>query len=278
MMNVKLKALVLATVATLATSGAANAALTNSASGDSSLILTLLDNNNNISALFDLGMSYSTFQSAAVSAPGTSYSWNVTTGDYAAAWNTFLGTADTSISKFAVFAGDSTGAVTPGANGYVTTYKSGSTDITHSQMVTSFGNTENYINNNSGPFVQLGNHGTVENGASTAISGTAFAENSIYGTNGKVGNQGNFVATGLFDTSLAVISVIRSSTAPLGKATITTYGNEYGPASFSFSSTGMLTYTVGSAPVTAVPEPESYAMMLAGLGLMGFVARRRKSK
>jgi hypothetical protein len=30
--------------------------------------------------------------------------------------------------------------------------------------------------------------------------------------------------------------------------------------------------------VTAVPEPETYAMMLAGLGLMGAVARRRKSK
>ena len=29
--------------------------------------------------------------------------------------------------------------------------------------------------------------------------------------------------------------------------------------------------------VTAVPEPETYAMMLAGLGLLGFAARRRKT-
>lgn len=30
--------------------------------------------------------------------------------------------------------------------------------------------------------------------------------------------------------------------------------------------------------IAAVPEPETYAMMLAGLGLLGFVARRRKQK
>jgi hypothetical protein len=31
-------------------------------------------------------------------------------------------------------------------------------------------------------------------------------------------------------------------------------------------------------PVAAIPEPETYAMMLAGLGLLGVAARRRKQK
>jgi len=35
---------------------------------------------------------------------------------------------------------------------------------------------------------------------------------------------------------------------------------------------------MGVSTVTAVPEPETYAMLLAGLGLLGFAARRRKLK
>ena len=31
-----------------------------------------------------------------------------------------------------------------------------------------------------------------------------------------------------------------------------------------------------STPVAAIPEPETYALMIAGLGLVGFMARRRK--
>ena len=36
-------------------------------------------------------------------------------------------------------------------------------------------------------------------------------------------------------------------------------------------------YTLSSSTVTAVPEPHAYTLMLAGLGVVGFLARRRKS-
>jgi hypothetical protein len=33
----------------------------------------------------------------------------------------------------------------------------------------------------------------------------------------------------------------------------------------------------GSTPVPAIPEPETYSLMIAGLGLLGFIARRRRA-
>lgn len=40
---------------------------------------------------------------------------------------------------------------------------------------------------------------------------------------------------------------------------------------------GTITFSYGVTPVTPVPEPEAIAMMLAGLGVIAAVARRRKS-
>lgn len=47
---------------------------------------------------------------------------------------------------------------------------------------------------------------------------------------------------------------------------------------FLVSTDMVLTSISNTAPVTAVPEPEIYAMMGVGLGLMGWVARRKKLK
>jgi hypothetical protein len=36
-------------------------------------------------------------------------------------------------------------------------------------------------------------------------------------------------------------------------------------------------FTFDNINVSAVPEPETYAMLAAGLGLLGFMARRKKA-
>lgn len=47
---------------------------------------------------------------------------------------------------------------------------------------------------------------------------------------------------------------------------------------FSASNGGIVTKNTLSTQVAAVPEPETYAMMLAGLGALGFLGRRRKAQ
>lgn len=43
------------------------------------------------------------------------------------------------------------------------------------------------------------------------------------------------------------------------------------------NNTTLLNNQINSINVSAVPEPESYALLLAGLGVVGFVAKRRKA-
>ena len=41
---------------------------------------------------------------------------------------------------------------------------------------------------------------------------------------------------------------------------------------------GLTSASVTQGPISAIPEPETYAMLLAGLGLLGFSARRKNTK
>lgn len=262
-------------VAALALSAAtvpAQAAMTFATSGSSSLILTLLDFNSNMSATFDLGYSYDTFQDL-VSAAGTtgSYSFNLAGGDYANAWSSFWGTASASTTKWAVYAADGTGSGA-GARGIISTYASGANLTNSNQLQTSIGNFNTYMTQNNA----LDNHNSVENGASvvtTNLSNAFAGKATAYGSTGRINAQGH-VSMNNMDTTMTVVQQLTGATAGSPVA-FNTLGNAQGDYTFKMASNGMLSFSVPVA--TPVPEADSYAMLLAGLGVIGLVARRRKA-
>ncbi len=65
--------------------------------------------------------------------------------------------------------------------------------------------------------------------------------------------------------SVGFFKYVSTGTKSTSKATQTDFASN-----FTLSNTGVLSYTVA-----AVPEANTYAMMLAGLGLVGFMVRRR---
>jgi len=93
-----------------------------------------------------------------------------------------------------------------------------------------------------------------------------------YSTNGKIGGiSAGSDTTGAIGQNLYVYNYTTTGDLPnssVAGVKLSVAGfNPY----FSLSNDGVLTY------VAAVPEADSSLMMLAGIGLMGFIARRRKS-
>ncbi len=69
-------------------------------------------------------------------------------------------------------------------------------------------------------------------------------------------------------------SSFSSGTGNNAESTLYTFSDLRGFSSLTFSTTGV---AFEVAAVTAVPEPETYALFLAGLAAMGFITRRRKN-
>jgi hypothetical protein len=95
----------------------------------------------------------------------------------------------------------------------------------------------------------------------------------------------NFRMTPQYFWDVSQLDAITDSSLPnvLGGAPYFTGGFGFMPINFEqwneatgAMDAGFLDASVTSMTVTAVPEAETYAMMLAGLGLVGFMARRRK--
>lgn len=260
------KTLVAAAIAAMAVSGTANAAMTTAQSGDSSLILTLLDNSAGISATFDLGFSKSTFNQTANNV------WNLSSGNYASAWNSFLAGGATAAAQYSVFAGDALGSAVGAQSLFTTSSVAVLPTVTGTALGTMQAAFDTYITANNA----LSSHNTVVDGASfvtQATGGAAYAGvSNAMGTAGKVGNYGGDT-NAVLGTNMNVWNIVRASTNNITNATATKLNVAGFNPYFNLSNNGVLTYTA----VAAVPEADTYGMLLVGLGLMGFIARRRMS-
>jgi hypothetical protein len=193
------------------------------------------------------------------------------------AFNSFLALAgDATDIRFTFFGGDNSG-VSAAQRTMITTVSGDASTVTNGNIVDSL----NFIKNN---YLDAAN---LKPAINTTLGGQA--NGSLLAQKGTDGNayflevvgstfQGKFVDTSAeIGTTVAIYDFVRSSTSALGNATETSLMGEGGKpaeARLAKNSTGNYVFTV-AAPI---PEPSSYALALAGLALVGAVARRRAAK
>lgn len=124
-----------------------------------------------------------------------------------------------------------------------------------------------------------GTHLYESNPVSTTIGSLVFTTGAINfsfeGNTGRFANNGGSWASG---TSIGLIGTnmtVTSGAAAGNYAFILGYNDSAGAATLGDWDDFVVGVNFVAAPI---PEPETYAMMLAGLGLLGIAARRRKQK
>lgn len=261
-MNFKLNALVAA--ALLVAAGSANAAIDNSLSGNGEMFLVVSDTISGYSFVGDLGIQMDSFN------PATNQSFNLNSFSQ---WTPFLTAVGGNLNNatFAVLATDSTGTAAGGDRMLLST--SSNVDLealqatqskvlgaASTQMDTWLGN----LNTNTD--VQGGDMLTIANGSaySSQANDTTYFDDAI---GNAIKNKLPYsVYTNANEAAKFGFMVTGGSQSTLIPVVYTDYQGY-----FAFSGSG-LNYSVA-----AVPEAETYAMMLAGLGLVGFMVRRRNA-
>lgn len=260
-----MKLKLIAAAAALALSGAANAAIDTGTDGSGDFFLTMWDGAQSYTV--DLNLQMSDFTSG-VAAPGSfSFSLNLASDAVFAA---FISTANLANMVWNLTAVESQGARTliqtytdlPASgipNGDARTMVSGVQAFASAVNagITAQGNTDSAVFN-------AGEVGYANNPTGVGRFGNNNAGLLNFNNAGSFANNSYAAGLNLVSMAIATTGIAPAIYSPLADAG-TALRAYIGPD-----------YTLHIT--AAVPEPETYAMLLAGLGLMGAIARRRRQQ
>jgi uncharacterized protein YjbJ (UPF0337 family) len=281
-MNFKMKTLAVAAIAAMAMSGAAEARIQDGTTGNSELVFSAWDGAvgytldlNTILTLNDLVAGGAADGLFAVSPPATVAASLIGSDGviFDQLLTNFVGFNDLGNVQWNLAAGDSISRYR-----FLTTLGDSAADMNISNnniknAVTAFNGYVGGANGKSTDNVTM----AVDGYANTVLAdGVAYAGNMGDNWAGKVNDTTSLLGA---STSLWVLGMNNSSTTGIAGST-TGYINQL--MTFDGRAVSASTYLADdgyhlriAADVAAVPEADTWAMMLAGLGLMGFIARRR---
>jgi len=258
--------------------------------GNSSVVFMAMDVNNSIALTIDLGLRMSDFTNSTSLTSGLTgpLTWDFSantapaavtgTNAWSVSYEAFKAAQSGNDFVWGIVAGDQVNGAVSGTNTIAGRGLLATGNATQAEMLaastsgptgTALGNLLNFYaaSNN------LGTHLSADNGANTATpaSGSAW-------TNDLVKNNFNGSLTWSYFLANGVASTFQWQQQLVANPVVNQFGN---PTTVDSLSAAPITFTFDIATnqlvLAPVPEPGTYAMLLAGLAAVGFMARRRKA-
>jgi hypothetical protein len=242
-----------------ASAASASAAIENGANGNGELFFSAWDGQSSYN--YDLNVSIDAFETNKNASGLLNLSYG---SDFTSSFSSWLSTANTAGLQWSILATDTVGArrilstvatTLPATNSSATTLRTTATAV------------QTYVTAVNG--VLVGNSAVTTNTAASSYAGKVGS---------KVYNQFNFETAG----TLAASSF--DSGLTFQKTTVASAGGAAGVNAAYMDDGAAVRAWIGSdktlhiGAVAAVPEPSEYALMLAGLGMIAAIARRRNKR